>query len=415
MRYEFFIGLRYLRARRRQIFISVITLISILGVMVGTAALIIVLSVMVGVVDDLKQKILGANSHLTVLNYHGLFEDYEDVMDRISGHPEVIGVSPYLESQAMLVSGSRVEGVVIRGIDPDTAEKVTTIGEHTLSGGISRLKPRDVSAPVSDDNLPGIAIGRDLSLSLGTMYGDVISMVSPLGALGPMGMTPSVRKFRVDAVFQFGFYEVDSAFAFIHIKEAQRFLHTADQAQGIEVKLEDFYHADAVARDIDRELGFPFWCRTWSQAHKPLFAALKLERIAFAIILALIMLVAGLNIVSMLVMVVMEKYRDIAILKSMGATDPGIMRIFMTQGVFIGVVGTLLGVIVGLFACWLQIEYKVVHIDPAVYQFSVMPMKVEWEYVVGVVIFTLLTSFLATIYPARQASRMNPAESLRYE
>ncbi len=415
MRYEFFIGLRYLRARRRQIFISVITLISILGVMVGAAALIIVLSVMVGVQEDFKTKIVGANSHLTVLSYRGLIEDYKGVEKKIEGVGGVVGVTPYLESQAMLVSGSRVVGVVIRGIDPGTAEKVTTIGEQILAGSISNLKPRELSAPAGEENLPGIAIGRDLSLSLGTMYGDVISMVSPMGSLGPMGMTPSVRKFRVVAVFQFGFYEVDSAFAFMHLEEAQRFLHTADRVHGIEVKLEDLYRANEVAHEIERAVGFPLWCRTWIEAHKPLFAALKIERVAFAIVLALIMLVAGLNIISTLVMVVMEKYRDIAILKSMGATDTGIMRIFMTQGVFIGVVGTVLGVILGLLACWLQIHYQIVQIDPNVYQFSVMPMKVEWEYVLGTAIFTLLTSFLATIYPARQAARMNPAESLRYE
>jgi lipoprotein-releasing system permease protein len=413
MPYWLFIGLRYLRAKRRQMFISIITVFAMLGVMVGVAALIIVLSVMVGVEEDLQVKILGANSHLTVLSYRGQIENYQDIVPRLRQMPGVVGASPYLESQVMLVSGSRVVGVVIRGIDPDSAESVTTIGGHMQSGRLQNLK--EPPAGEGLEPLPGLAIGRDLANSLGAVYGDEVSAVSPMGGLGPLGISPSVKRFRVAAIYQFGFYEVDSAFAFAELNQIQRFLHTGEKISGIEVKLSDLYQADAIGQRIQNQFGFPLWVRTWMDAHRPLFAALKLERVAFSVILALIVLVAALNIVSMLVMVVMEKYRDIAILKSMGAPDAGIMRIFITQGMVIGVVGTILGVALGLFICWLQITYKIVHLDPSVYQFAVMPMRVETWLVVAVAIFSILISFAATLYPSWQAARMEPAESLRYE
>lgn len=412
MSYEWMIALRYLRARRRQIFISVITLISILGVMVGVAALIVVISVMVGAQEDIKEKILGANSHLTVLSYQGRIENYSEVMKRIKEIPEVVAASPYLESQVMLLYGSQVVGAVIRGVEPDSALKATTIGAQMVSGKLDYLKPGTFAG---EENLPGIAIGQDLSALLGAGYGDVVSVISPLGSLSPMGLAPAARRFRVVAVFKFGFYEVDSGFVFISLKEAQSFLHTQDQVDGIEVKLSDLYLANQVGKKIEQELGFPFWARTWMEAHKPLFAALKVEQMAFSIILALIVLVAGLNIISTLVMMVMEKYRDIAILKSMGATDLSVMKIFIFQGLVIGLVGTFLGVISGSFLCWLQETYHIVRINAEVYQFAFLPMKLEWTNVLWISAFAILTSFLSTIYPARQAARMNPAESLRYE
>lgn len=413
MPYWLFIGLRYLRAKRRQMFISIITIFAMLGVMVGVAALIIVLSVMVGVEEDLQVKILGANSHLTVLSYRGQMENYSDLLTRLRQMPGVTGASPYLESQVMLISGQRVVGVVIRGIDPDSADSVTTITGSIQSGHLRNLKE-----PVAEEGmepLPGLAIGRDLANSLGVVYGDEVSAVSPMGGLGPLGISPAVKRFRVAAIYQFGFYEVDSAFAFAGLSEIQRFLHTGEKVSGIEVKLQDLYQAEVIGQQIQNEFGFPIWVRTWMDAHRPLFAALKMERVAFSVILALIVLVAALNIVSMLVMVVMEKYQDIAILKSMGATDRGIMRIFITQGMVIGIVGTILGVALGLFICWLQIEYKIVHLDPSVYQFAVMPMRVEAWLVVAVAVFAVLISFAATLYPSWQAARMEPAESLRYE
>jgi lipoprotein-releasing system permease protein len=408
------IALRYLRARRRQVFISVITLISILGVMVGVAALIVVIGVMAGAQNDIKEKILGANSHLTVLSYHGRMEDYQAITKKVEQVPEVVSASPYLESQVMLLFNSHVGGAVIRGIDPDSALKVTTIGAKMLSGSLDYLKPGAFKG--EEEELPGIAIGRDLALSIGAGYGDIVSVISPTGALGPMGLAPSARKFRVVAVFSFGFYEVDSGFVFVSLPEAQNFLHLGDQVDGIEVKLKDLYLADKAAKQIEEQLGgYPFWVRTWIEAHGPLFAALKVEQLAFSVILALIVMVAGLNIISTLVMMVMEKYRDIAILKSMGATDREVMKIFMYQGLVIGIIGTALGAGLGSFLCWLQIQYQLVRLDPTVYQFAVMPMVLKWQNVIGVSAFAILISFLSTLYPARQAAKMNPAESLRYE
>ena len=412
MNYEWMIALRYLRARRRQVFISVITLISILGVMVGVAALIVVIGVMAGAQEDVKEKILGANSHLTVLSYHGRMDDYAEAVKKIETVPEVVAASPYLESQVMLLFGSQVAGAVIRGIDPDSASKATTIGAQMLAGKLEYLKP---GAFAGEEPLPGIAIGKDLSIAPGAGYGDVVSVVSPLGALGPMGLAPSARKFRVAAVFSFGFYEVDSGFVFVDLEEAQKFLHAPGEADGIEVKLTDLYLAREAGKRIEDQLGFPFWVRTWIEAHQPLFSALKLEQLAFSVILALIVLVAGLNIISTLVMMVMEKYHDIAILKSMGATDFSIMKIFMHQGLVIGIIGALLGAILGSVLCWLQITYSIVRLDQSVYQFAVMPMKLDWINVAWITIFAVLISFLSTLYPARQAAKMKPAESLRYD
>jgi len=412
MSYEWIIALRYLRARRRQVFISVITLVSILGVMVGVAALIVVISVMVGAQEDIKEKILGANSHLTVLSYHGRMENYQELVKAIEQVPEVVAASPYLESQVMLLSGSQVVGAVIRGVDPDSALKVTTIGAQMLAGKLDYLKP---GAFAGEEPLPGIAIGSDLSSLLGAGYGDVVSVISPLGALSPMGLAPSARRFRVAAVFKFGFYEVDSGFVFVSLPEAQDFFHSPGQADGIEVKLKDLYLARQAGKEIERKIGFPHWARTWIEAHQPLFAALKMEQLAFSVILALIILVAGLNIISTLVMMVMEKYRDIAILKSMGATDRSVMKVFMYQGLVIGIIGTVLGAILGSVLCWLQIKYQIVHLDQTVYQFAVMPMKLEWQNVLWISALAVFTSFISTIYPARQAAKMNPAESLRYE
>jgi len=414
MNFEWMIALRYLAARRRQLFISVITLISILGVMVGVAALIVVMGVMNGAQQDIQEKILGANSHLTVLSYHGKIENYPEVVKKVESAPEVVAASPYLESQVMLLFNSRVVTAVIRGIDPDSALKVTTIGAKMLSGELDYLKPGAFKGEGQD--LPGIAIGRDLSISLAAGYGDVVSVISPTGALGPMGLMPSARKFRVVAVFSFGFYEVDSGFVFISLSEAQKFLHLGEQADGIEVKLKDLYLADQASKQIEEKLGgFPYWVSTWMAAHGPLFSALKVEQLAFSIILALIVLVAGLNIISTLVMMVMEKYRDIAILKSMGAADREIMKVFMYQGVVIGVIGTALGAVLGSLLCFLQIRYQIVRLDPTVYQFAVMPMQLKWLNVAAVSAFAVITSFLSTLYPARQAAKMNPAESLRYE
>jgi len=412
MNYEWLIALRYLKAKRRQIFISVISLISILGVMVGVSALIIVISVMTGAQEDIKEKILGANSHITLLSYQGRIENYEELQKKVEQIPEVIGTSPYLESQVILLFGSRVGSAVVRGIDPDSARKVTTIGARMVSGKVDYLKTGGFEG---EEQLPGIAIGKDLSSLLGVGYGDIVNVVSPMGALGPMGLAPSARRFRVVAVFEFGFYEVDSGFVFISLAEAQRFLHLGKQVDGIEVKIKDIYLANQVSKRIEKELGFPIWARTWIEAHKPLFAALKIEQMAFSIILGLIVLVAGLNIISTLVMMVMEKYRDIAILKSMGATDLSVMKIFIYQGLLIGIIGTVLGVIAGLVLCWLQIKYQIVRIDPNVYQFAVLPMKVKWGNVLAIAFFAIIISFLSTLYPARRAGKMNPAESLRYE
>lgn len=414
MRYEYFIGLRYLRAKRKQTFVSVITAISVGGVTVGVAALIIVLSGMVGVQEYMRDKILGFNAHIIVSRISGI-EDPGEVLEKLQGIPHVIGATPFAEGQVMLRGRTRSTGALIRGIDPATVESVMTLGDHIKRGSLAELEADEGGKEVTDDYRPAIAIGEDLALDLGVFYGDELSVIVPEGMLSPLGMRPRVRRFRVGCIYKFGFYEVDSSVALVSLDTARALFNSKAPVHGIEVKTDNIYTVDRTKELIDEALGPPYFSTTWYQQQRQLFAALKMEQYLSGLVLSLIMLVAAFNIVSMLLMLVMEKYRDIAILKSMGATDGGIMRIFITQGTVIGVFGAVLGVALGIFVCWLQMRYKILAFDPSVYQFSVVPMKVTVENVVGVSLGAMLLSFLTTLYPSWQAARAKPAESLRYE
>jgi lipoprotein-releasing system permease protein len=440
MRYEYFIGLRYLRAKRRQTFVSVITAIAVAGVAVGVAALIIVLSGMVGVQEYMRDKILGFNAHLIVSAVGDEIADPEAVMKKLRAVPRVTGASPFIEGQIMLKGPNRNEGVMLRAIDPGTFKEVMTISGATmepaspcyclfkrkpsdfdLEPGLKRTEQRGslqaLAAPLrGPEDLPGIAIGKDLAASLGVFYGEELSVIVPEGVLTPLGMRPKVKRFRIACIFNFGFYEVDSTVALMSLPSARALLNReAGAADGIEVKTDDIYTVAKIKQAVDAALGPEYYSTTWFQQQKQLFAALKMEQLLSVVVLSLIMLVAAFNIVSMLLMVVMEKYRDIAILKTMGATDGGIMRVFITQGMIIGVGGALLGVALGLFVCWLQNRCHYLAFDPAIYQFSDVPMKVVPLNVIAVALGAMAVSFLTTLYPSWQAARMKPAESLRYE
>ncbi len=412
MKYEYFIGLRYLRAKRKQTFVSVITGIAVAGVTVGVAALIIVLSGMAGVQDYMRDKILGFNAHLIVGRIGGI-DDPREALAKLEEVPGVTGASPYIEGQVMIRGRAKSKGALVRGIDLDTVERVMTIGEHIVQGSLDQLA-EDSKAFQDDDHLPVIALGRDMAVELGVFHGDRVSVIVPEGALTPLGMRPRVRRFRVGPVFKFGFWEVDSSVALVSLEKARELFKTED-VHGIEVKTTDIYGVGETKAAIDKALPPSYYASTWIDQQRQLFAALKMEQLLSGLILSLIMLVAAFNIVSMLLMLVMEKYRDIAILKSMGAADRGIMSIFVTQGTVIGIIGTLLGVALGLSVCWLQMRYEILRFDPAIYQFSSVPMKVNVENVVGVAIGAMLLSFVTTLYPSWQAARSKPAESLRYE
>ena len=417
MSYEFFISLRYLKAKRKQAFISLITWISIGGVAVGVTALIVVISVMGGMQEDLRNKILGTNSHVVVLSNEGAMTKYGEIIKKIEGVPHVVSASPFIFNQVMLTSHSSVSGVAIRGIDPDLEAKVTDLSKRVKEGGLKFLKtPQNSELRTPNSELiEGIVIGKDLARNLAVFLGDTIDVVSPFGRATPMGTTPKVEKFRVVGIFDTGMYEYDSSLALISIPAAQRFFSMGETVTGIEIKVDDIYLADSVADKIHSMLGFPYWTRDWMEMNKNLFSALKLEKFGMFVILTLIIIVAAFNIIGTLIMMVMEKGRDIAILKSMGATDNSIMKIFIMEGLIIGIAGTIIGCIGGYVLCELLDTYHFIKLPSDVYQLDTLPVKMNPIDFLYISLSAIVISFLATIYPSWNASRLDPVEALRYE
>jgi lipoprotein-releasing system permease protein len=410
MRYELFIGLRYLKAKRKQIFISVISLLSMAGVGLGVMALVVVLSVMRGFEDDLKNKILGTNAHLVILQHGSSVRDYREILQKVKGVEGVVAATPFIFTQAMITSESNVHGIVLRGIDSATAGGVINIEATLKKGTLDSLGEKEDGAAQ-----PGIFIGKELAQNLGVMMDDSVVVVSPTGALAPMGMGPPMKKFRVKGIFDTGMYEYDTSMAYISLRGAQKFLGMEDTVSGVEVKVRDIYGVKEVARRIQKELGFPFWTKDWMQMNRSLFAALKLERTVMFIILVLIVLVAAFGIVSTLIMVVMEKNKDIAILKSMGATARSIMRIFILEGLIIGMAGTAIGLMGGYAICRILATYQFISLPRDVYYISHLPVKIDGVDFFFIALASVAISFLATLYPSWQASRLDPAEALRYE
>jgi lipoprotein-releasing system permease protein len=422
MRYEWFIGLRYLKAKRKQTFISIITVISIAGVTVGVMALIVVLSVMSGFEKTLKEKILGTQAHLAILEASQEGMDHSgEVMNEVDGVKGVVASAPFIVSQVMLSSESNVFGVVLKGVDPDREGKVTELAKNMKAGGLQNLKGTPSGEP------PGIILGVELAKHFSASVGDILQVISPLGTMTPMGMMPKMKRFRVAGIFYSGMFEFDNTFAYISIESAQKFFNMDSRVTGIEVKTNDVYQVKEIGGRIRQKLqhqfGLPFWIRDWMEMNRNLFSALRLEKIAMFIILALIVLVAAFNIISTLIMVVMEKHKDIAILKSMGASSKGIMRIFMIEGLVIGVVGTTLGTTFGLLIA-LNLEkvtgfvekifgFKILASD--VYYIDKLPSQVNPLDVWIITGTTILISLLATLYPSWRASKLDPAEALRYE
>ncbi len=421
MNYELFISLRYLRARRKQIFVSIITFISIAGIFLGVAALIIVLAVMNGFEKDLRDKILGVNSHIVVMDYSGAMRNYRHVMTQIEKIPGVVASTPFIYSQAMLKNKESATGIVLRGLSVKNAASVVNIGKIT-EGSLDRLE-RKKAGEQGPSGRPGIIIGRELAKNLAVSLGDPLFVISPSGISTPMGMTPRMRVFGVAGIFESGFYEYDATMAYISLEECQNFLNMGDAVTGLELKLDDIYQADKIGKQIERKLGFRYWVRNWMEMNRNLFSALKLEKRVMFIILSLIVLVAAFNIISALIMIVMEKNKDIAILKTMGATREGIMKIFILQGIIVGAIGTFFGTVAGLVVSFnledisrfIENSFGFKILPGDVYYLSELPSQVNYGDVAAIVVGTLLISFLATIYPSWRASRLDPAEALRYE
>lgn len=420
MPFELIIGLRYLKAKRKSTFISIITFISTAGVMLGVMALIIVLAVMTGFEEDLKEKILGTNAHVVVVRNGAPMEDYRQVMQNLKGFKGVSAATPFIYNQVMLSSGKNVSGVVLRGIDVSTDRLVTGLSKSIVEGTIDRLDPEMGEGRGA---FPGLMLGKELAKHLNLFVGDKVNVISPMGNITPLGMMPKMKPFRVAGIFNTGMFEYDSTLAYVSLGQAQSFFDLGDTVTGVQLKVEDVYHAGELARTINRTLGTGFYARDWMQMNRNILFALKTEKIVMFIILTLIVLVAAFGIASTLFMVVMEKNRDIAVLKSMGATGSSIMKIFVLEGLVIGVIGTVLGVFSGLLIA-LNLEPIITFIQKItgqnffskdIYYLDHFPSLVVTSDVVLISITAVLISFIATLYPAWQASRMLPAEALRYE
>jgi lipoprotein-releasing system permease protein len=422
MGYEWFISIRYLKARRRQGFISLISLISVAGVAVGVMALIVVLAVMTGFTDSLREKILGINSHIVVQRLGRGITDYRKVSDMALQIEGVLAATPYTYSQTMLSVPDASSGAVVRGIDPATAQNVLSLGKQLVEGSVDALnnneKQQTGDSPASRSlsrSLPGIILGKQIALSLRVGMGDNVRLFSPSGPLTPMGVIPKIKTCRVVGIFDTGMYEYDSSLAYVSLSTAQDFLELEESVHGLELKVNDIYKASAIAAELEKKLGFGYVIKDWISMNKNLFSALKLEKTAMFIVLALIVLVAAFNIISTLTMVVMSKGKDIAILKSMGATSKGIMNIFIYEGLVIGLTGTFLGVMGGLTLCKVLSRYQFIKLPSDVYPITTLPIKILPMDVTLVAVSAALITLLATLYPSWQASKIDPAVALRYE
>ncbi len=407
--FETFVALRYLRARRQRGFLSLSTFISIAGVAVGVMALIVVIGVMTGFDQDLKKKILSVNAHIIVLKQGASLANYRQVAAQVKAVPGVLSASPFIYTQVMLSAPGNISGGVIRGLDLETIRQGGTRGLEVVAGHFADL------AGGSPEEPPRAAIGNEMSRNLNLNLGDYLNVISPLGALTPMGRLPRMKPFRVSAIFHSGMYEFDNTLVYTSIPSLQEFLGLGDKVTGLEVEIADIYAADQVAEAIQQKLGPGYYTRSWMQMNRSLFSALKLEKIAMFIILTLIVLVAAFGIASTLFMIVMEKTRDIAILMSMGATRQSIMQIFIMKGLTIGGVGTVIGLGLGLGLCGLLKRYEFIKLPRDVYYISTLPVMIQGLDVVAIIGAAIAISFLATLYPSWQAARLDPVEAIRYE
>lgn len=409
-RFELFIAARYLRARRKQAVISVITAISIVGVAAGVMALIVAMAVNNGFHNTLQRNLLGAMAHINVLEKepgNGI-ENWRDMAARLRKLPHVTAVAPALYAPVFLSGPLQSKGAVLKGIDLNSELAISDTLRHLKSGSLDRLRDPNASPP-------GIILGSRIVEDTGMVLNSRINVVSPQGELTPFGVRPNIRPFRVAGTFETGFYDIDDNWCFVSIEAAQRALSLQDVINQIELKVDDLDRAPEIARDVEKAAGPRYTTTTWMERNRQLLNALRMERAVTIITIGLIELMAALNILIVLVMMVMEKYRDIAILMSMGARRPQIRRIFMLQGVLIGIVGSAIGLAVGYSLCYFADKYRWVRLDETVYSLSFVPFEPRWVDGLWVAAAAILVSFLATIYPARNATRIVPAEILRYE
>jgi lipoprotein-releasing system permease protein len=409
MRFEAFVALRYLFALRKQSFISVISLFAVCGVAIGVGALIVVIGVMNGFSTDLRDKILGVNAHILITSLRGGIGEYQELADEAKKVPGVTGVTPFVYSEVMLSTRTGVKGVVLRGIDPSTSGSVLSLSKDMVSGDVNRLN--------DNGDFPGIIIGSELAKRLGLTEGSLVNLLSPSGRSSSAGFTPKVRRFVVAGVFRTGMFEYDSSMGYVSIPAARQLLgFKGDVVSGLEISVDDVYNVKKISSDLrERVSSFTVYVRNWQEMNANLFAALELEKTAMFIILAMIVLVGSFSIVTTLVMLVIQKTKDIAVLMSLGADKRSIRNIFMLQGTFIGFAGTFFGFLIGVPLSLLLKEYQFIKLPSNVYPVDYLPVRLEALDLFTIGAAAFLLCFVATIYPARRAAALSPSEALRYE
>lgn len=418
MKFEAFVALRYLRARRKQTMVSVISAISTLGITAGVMALVIALALSTGFKEDIQSKIIGATSAVNLLRIDGTaLLDYQELLHRIDGVAHVTGSAPAIFNQVFVASANKNQGAALKGVNPEQERKVSDFFSHVVEGDPHALEKRE-TAPGPDQSPPldNVIIGREMARALGVRIGATLKIIYPMGRLTPLGMTTSQKTFCVAAIFESGLWDLDSNWAYVNMEAARHlFSFPPNSASVLQFKIDDLENAEAIADAVRAKAGPGFITTTWIEINKPLFSALKLEKLVLFLTIGLIVFVASLNIVTTLIMMVLEKQGDIAILTAMGATPKTIQRVFMLQGLIIGLAGTVLGDILGAGISWILNTYKLIKLEAEVYSIPYVPFHVRiWDAVL-VSGTALLISYLATIYPARSAAKLDPVEVLRYE
>ncbi|HUQ74955.1 MAG TPA: lipoprotein-releasing ABC transporter permease subunit [Burkholderiales bacterium] len=413
MRYELLVGLRYTRARRRNRFIGINSLVSMIGIMVGVWALIVVLSVMNGFQKEVRTRILGVASHVQISSADNRLSDWQSIAKMASEHPRVVASAPFVQAQAMLSVGTAVRGALVRGVLPDLEEKVADLGQHMRLGSLDMLKPGEFN----------VILGADLARALQVLPGDKVAFIAPQGLVTPAGVIPRLKQFTLVGIFEAGIADADAALALVHLEDAKALYQLGNNVTGVRLKLDDIFAARGVARELISTLPNDIYASDWTRTHANFFRAVEIEKRMMFIILTLIILVAAINIISTLVVAVTDKQADIAILRTLGARPGAVMQIFIVMGMVIGVTGTLVGVVLGVITA-INIDVIVPAIENAigmkflskdVYLIPELPSDLQWADVIAISAMGLGLSFMATLYPSWRASRLNPAEALRYE
>lgn len=410
---ELLLGLRYTRARKRNHFISFISLLSMAGIALGVMALIVVISVMNGFEQELRSRILGMVSHVTLSEYDNTLSDWPALQQRLSGYADVSGVAPYIEVEAMLSRGSEVSGAIVRGVDPHLEPDVSDVHEHMLQGAMAQLEAGSF----------GIILGSGLAQQLGVIQGDRVALITPQSTISPIGILPRMRAFTVVGLFEIGVYEYDRSSAIIHVEDAAKLYRMQGQVNGLRIKLNDMDEAPWFRYQLQQEWDSQYWISDWTRKHSNYFQAVQTEKTVMFIILSLIVAVAAFNIVSTLVMVVTDKQADIAILRTIGLSPASVSVVFMVQGALLGIVGTLLGMALGVAIAShidtiipaLEQFFQTRFLPEGVYPITELPAELKSEDVIKITLLSFLISILATLYPAFRGAKTHPAEALRYE